>query len=76
MRIVHGALPLSLSAPTTKYEQQHGDDQDCAEYANPSAHTVVRISVITSAKTAEQDQQNDNDQDCVHDGSFRDMPIK
>ena len=72
---MHG-LRLFLSSPTAKYEQHHGDDQDYAEYANPAAHTVMGISVITSTKTAEQDQQNDNDQDCVHDNSFRDMPIK
>lgn len=72
-----GTMPrLFLSAPTAKYEQHQGDDQDYAEYADPAAHTVVGKSVITSAKTAEQDQQNDNDHDCAHDISFRDMTIK
>ena len=69
-------LRMFLSASTAKYEHDHGDDHDYAEYANPAAHTVVRISVITSPKTAEQDQQNDNDQDSVQDISLRGMTIK
>jgi hypothetical protein len=56
-------LPLALLAPTAEHEQHDDDDQDHAEDANPTARSVVGISVITSTEAAKKEQQDDDDQD-------------
>jgi hypothetical protein len=55
--------PLALQTPTAEYEQHDDDDQDHAEDANPTARSIVGISVITSTEAAKHEQQDDDDQD-------------